>query len=208
MPRLKCPRCATVIDVAPGATPVCPACGFGSTGGTPAAAPMGTPLSPPDAWSSQAAQPQPGAFGSPPMGAFPGQQKTSGKAIAALVLGIVSVCFALYLGIICGVIGLILGVLGMKEIDRNPHAMKGKGMAIAGIVLGSIGILVQLVMLLFFGAILMSFGECIQDPNAVGCEEFQDPGAQAILSAPAMAFGPLWSAVAVPAWTQLHAWAA
>jgi hypothetical protein len=102
-------------------------------------------------------------------------QRTSGKAIAALVLGIVSVCIAAYLGVICGVIGLVLGILGMKEVDRNPQAVKGKGMAIAGVVLGSIGIVLQIIFLFIFGLAFAAIFECLEDPEAPGCEDFQDP---------------------------------
>lgn len=197
-----------MIDVAPGASPVCPACGFGSGSGSapspmvtgPTSPPVQPMMSPPDAWGTQ-----PGGF-SQPMG-MPPQQKTSGKAIAALVLGIVSVCIAVYLGLICGIIGLVLGIMGMKEIDRNPQTMKGKGMAIAGIVLGAVGILLQVIFLLIFGLAFASIFECIENPEAEGCEDFQDPDAQVTWSAPAMAVGPAWSGFLDLAGSPARPWA-
>lgn len=65
-----------------------------------------------------------------------------GKAIAALVLGIVAIVFACcctYIGIICGVLAVIFGIL---EIKKNGE---GKAMAIAGTICGGIGALVGLV---------------------------------------------------------------
>ena len=107
----------------------------------------------------------------------PGQQRTSGKAIAALVLGIVSLCIP-YVGLVTGIIAIVLGILGMKEVDREPHAVKGKGMAIAGLVLGAVALVLYLIVILFFGALLMSFDwdevqRCAEDPEAEGCEEYQ-----------------------------------
>jgi hypothetical protein len=57
---------------------------------------------------------------------------TSGKAIASLILGFLSAC----LGIIAGIPAIILGVLGLIEVDRSRGRLGGKGLAIAGLVLG------------------------------------------------------------------------
>lgn len=60
MPRLRCPRCANVIEVAPGVAPACPACGFGSA--ARASAPMvarPAPAAPPRAASPPPAAPLP-----------------------------------------------------------------------------------------------------------------------------------------------------
>src|SRR5262249_22023619 len=61
---------------------------------------------------------------------------TSGKAIASLVLGIPSVflCFLL-----TGIPALILGLIGLKDINDSRGRLGGRGMAITGIVLGVIG---------------------------------------------------------------------
>lgn len=199
-----------MIDVAPGAAPVCPACGFGSGSGSAPSPAVSGPDIPPAAppWTPPA---QGGFSAPPPMGMPPGQQRTSGKAIAALVLGIVAVCLSVYLGLICGIIGLVLGILGMKEIDRDPQMLKGKGMAIAGIVLGSIGIVLQLIMILLFGALLMSFDfeelqRCADDPEAEGCEEYQsqadDRGALSAVHGLALRLGggmPSWGLHPPPA---------
>jgi hypothetical protein len=63
--------------------------------------------------------------------------RTSGMAIASIVLGLLSFCLSLFTGIPA----IILGALSRREIERSGGRVAGKGMAIAGIVTGSIGAL-------------------------------------------------------------------
>jgi hypothetical protein len=71
-------------------------------------------------------------YGPPPYG-YPGHgyapTRTSGYAIAALVLGIVWVFW------IGSVLAVIFGHIALNETNREPQ-VQGKGMAIAGLVLG------------------------------------------------------------------------
>ena len=68
---------------------------------------------------------------------------TSGKAIASLVLGLIS--FACFL--FTGIPAIILGAMGLSDISHSKGRVEGKGMAIAGIVTGSIGsLLISLVL--------------------------------------------------------------
>ena len=62
--------------------------------------------------------------------------KTSGLAIASLVLGI---CGILTCGL-TAIVGLILGIGGLCSINKRAEQLKGKGLAIAGIVTSAIGI--------------------------------------------------------------------
>jgi prepilin-type processing-associated H-X9-DG protein len=62
---------------------------------------------------------------------------TSGKAIASLVLGLLSCCFS----ILAGIPALILGGLSLGDINRSGGRLTGRGFAIAGMVLGGIGTL-------------------------------------------------------------------
>lgn len=64
-----------------------------------------------------------------------------GFAIAALVLGIVAIvlCCLWYVSIPCGIIALILGIIGLKSSKR--------GMSIAGIVTGVIGMILSIVLI-------------------------------------------------------------
>jgi len=73
--------------------------------------------------------------------------KTSGIAIGALVLGIVSfVGLSFCIGGLLGPFASLMGVLGLREIQKDPDRLGGKGMAIAGIVLGVISSLAMIAM--------------------------------------------------------------
>lgn len=88
----------------------------------------------PQAQQSNPAWPQQSGYGQPMA-----PQQTSGKAIAALVLGIVSMIP--YLGILTFIPAIIFGVLGKKEVDASNGRLGGRGFALAGLILGCIGIL-------------------------------------------------------------------
>jgi hypothetical protein len=75
---------------------------------------------------------------------------TSGKAVAALVLGLLSLCV---LGILAGLPAIILGFMGLRDIDRGRGRLGGKGMAITGLVLGFISVLTSLLLLLLVPAV-------------------------------------------------------
>jgi len=65
-------------------------------------------------------------------------ERASGRAIAALVLGIAAItigcCFLL--NILLGPAALIVGILEYNAINRGKASIKGKGFAITGIILG------------------------------------------------------------------------
>ncbi len=63
------------------------------------------------------------------------EARTSGKAIASLVLGLMSLVCTL----LTGIPAIILGALGLSDIERSGGRIRGKGMATAGIVLGGVG---------------------------------------------------------------------
>jgi prepilin-type processing-associated H-X9-DG protein len=66
----------------------------------------------------------------------PTSTKTSGNAIASLILGILSVigCF-----FFTGIPAIICGALGLSGISKSKGRLEGKGLAIAGLVTGGIG---------------------------------------------------------------------
>ncbi len=107
---MNCPSCAAVIA---GNSQFCPKCGANlGAGGT--------------------------ATGYSPVGAVPGAavtpSRTSGKAIASLVLGIlVFVPFS-------SIAAVILGHLSLSEIRKSAGRLGGHGMAVAGLILGYMGI--------------------------------------------------------------------
>lgn len=93
--------------------------------------------------------PAPGTYVPPPMQGMYGQptyammapKSTNGFAIASLVLGISSLPFC-YGGILTGILGFILGLVGLRQINADPDRIDGKGLAIAGIVVSIVATLI------------------------------------------------------------------
>lgn len=81
-------------------------------------------------------------FSKPPMDpGFPGgETKTSGKAIASLVLGLLSFVFCCF----TGVPGLVLGILGLNEVNASGGRVQGKGLALTGIIIGALSVVLML----------------------------------------------------------------
>ena len=69
-----------------------------------------------------------------------GPPRTSGKAVASLVLGLMSFCLSVF----AGLPAIVLGVLGLNEINRSGGRVTGQVLAISGIALGSLGTLVMI----------------------------------------------------------------
>ncbi len=69
-------------------------------------------------------------------------QKKNGMAVAALVLGIISL--ALFwmglVGIICGVLAVIFGIVALNKVKADPDLAPTKGKAKGGLIMGIIGI--------------------------------------------------------------------
>jgi prepilin-type processing-associated H-X9-DG protein len=69
------------------------------------------------------------------------QEGTSGKAIASLILGLIS-CTCLP-----AIPGLILGILGLSDINKSYGRVGGRGLAISGIILNSLGLVMGFLVL-------------------------------------------------------------
>jgi len=67
--------------------------------------------------------------------------KTSGHAIAGLIVGLGGLCTC---GV-GGIAGLILSIVALKKIDASRGTLGGRGLAIAGIIASAVCILVGLV---------------------------------------------------------------
>jgi prepilin-type processing-associated H-X9-DG protein len=72
-----------------------------------------------------------------------GPVRTSGKAIASLILGLMSFLCSIFTGIPA----IILGILGLREVGRSHGRVEGQGLAIAGITTGAIGMILVCPML-------------------------------------------------------------
>ncbi|MEV6421567.1 DUF4190 domain-containing protein [Streptomyces sp. NPDC051662] len=131
-----------------------PAAPYGAGAGPGAAPGYGYPGYP------AAPQPYPGVpgYGQPGWGA-----PANGMGVAAMVLGILSVClFCLYGigGIVLGVLALIFGIVGRKRVQRGEATNEGQ--ARAGVILGSIGIALGVI---FLGFIIWGITQAINEEN-------------------------------------------
>ncbi len=70
--------------------------------------------------------------------------RTSGKAITAFVLGLLSFC----LWIFAGIPAIVYGILGLRDIGASRGRLKGQGLAIAGMILGGVAMLLAVPFLL------------------------------------------------------------
>ena len=86
-------------------------------------------------------------------------QHSSGKATAALVLGILGLFVC---PLICSVLALVFGYQGRREIDNSGGRITGRGSATAGIVLGWIGVALAVA---FIGLIVLGLavGDSVED---------------------------------------------
>lgn len=83
------------------------------------------------------------------------QDKASGMAITALVLGILSFCCC---GMFAGIPALIVGFIENGKINRGQSSPKGKWMAVVGIIMGIISLIlscIQIIWIFFFGGLNM-----------------------------------------------------
>jgi hypothetical protein len=95
----------------------------------------------------------------PPYGYPAPQQPNSGKAVTALVLGILGLVMC---GPFTAIPAIIVGRNATREIDESQGRMEGRGMAQAGFVLGIVGTVVGglaalfLVFMLLVGGVVAS----------------------------------------------------
>lgn len=131
------------------------------------------------------------AYGAPAPGGFtpaapygnPPSSGSNGMAIAALVLGLISLAGTLFCGagVLFGAIAIVLGVLGVRKANELVGQPQ-RGVAIAGIVTGALGVLASLAFILVvfvFGSSVESDFEGINtDPSDGVCDQsrfLQDP---------------------------------
>ena len=106
----------------------------------------------------------------PPQGQFVDSQyykpqpKASGMAIAAMILGILSLMCPLF---IFTILALIFGFISLNAIAREPTRLTGRGMALTGIVTGFVSFL--FVPLLLIALLLPSLGKARELANRSTC---------------------------------------
>lgn len=118
----------------------------------------------PIGFNSQGAYPPPPT---PPVYA----QKSSGKAIGALVCGILAILFSALplLGIILGIVAIVLASKAAKQIGRD-------GKATAGKVCGIVGIVFSVLAFIFWGMISCAAIAAYNDAGNVSYSYNQDDG--------------------------------
>ena len=103
--------------------------------------------------------PPPPQYGAPvpPQGGMP--PKKSGMAVASLVLGILAVIPCFWGCFIFGILGVVFGQLGKKDIRDSGGAKTGEGLAKWGFILGIVGIVAGVIywILVATGAIDLSY---------------------------------------------------
>ena len=68
-----------------------------------------------------------------------------------MVIGICGIVFSwLYFGTISGIVGLILGIIGLKS--------EKKGMAIAGIILNSLSFILAIILIIVLVGVIVAVG--------------------------------------------------
>jgi len=81
----------------------------------------------------------------------------SGFALAALVLGIVSIptflCYGV-VGLICGILAIIFWRVSVVQTRNGTRSSAWQGLARAGMICGIIGIVLGLAMMIVFGVII------------------------------------------------------
>lgn len=101
------------------------------------------------------------------MSQFPGGDnlalppKTSGLAIAGLILAIVGFCVP---GL--ALVGIILAVIALVRINAEPTRLQGRGLAIGGIIAGAVGLVVSTV-LVCGGIMLPALGKARQSAQSL-----------------------------------------
>ncbi len=93
----------------------------------------------------------------------PQVDNSKGLQIASLVLGIISIvgcCCCGFFIIPCGIVGLILGIIGMK---RAKECGVNSGMSLAGIITSAVGIVIGLIVAAFVGLAYIADNSFVED---------------------------------------------
>jgi uncharacterized membrane protein YkgB len=143
---------------------VCKNCGYLFSASNPYVAPANDPQQNAQNYSYNT---PPSGYGDPNINnynqaPYQAAPKNNGLAIASLVLGIVGVvfCWCYGFGVLTGIVGLILGIVGMKQIKKT--GAKGRGLALTGIITSGVAIVAGIIFLVF---IIFAASSLINNPD-------------------------------------------
>jgi len=139
-------------------TPSAQANTYGAAAGysAPAAPTYPTPAYAPPAYAPPVYGGPAYTSGSVPM--MDGRPSVKGMAIAGMVLGIIAdvFFFAWFIGIICGIVGLVLSSVAWRRIASGTASSDGKGFAIAGFITSLIAVGVAVLVVLAVASLFSS----------------------------------------------------
>ena len=95
----------------------------------------------------------------------PIELKTPGVAIAALVLGLLSLVF----GLLTGIPAVICGIIAISSISSNPDTRKGMGIAVAGLIVGILGTVVITFVALMIAMLMPALGRARAEARKTQC---------------------------------------
>jgi FtsH-binding integral membrane protein len=97
----------------------------------------------------------------------------NGLGVAALVLGIISLLFMIFLppiGVVLGILALIFGIIGVRRARRGEATNRGQ--ALAGAITGGIGLVASVVILTVVGIFISThhtqinqYTQCLQNAH-------------------------------------------
>ena len=118
---------------------------------TPEAAPAPTTMAPAAATTPvespyQAPSATPPAAGAAPLA--PGQAPGQGLAVGSMICGILSlvICCTGFLSSPLGIVAIVLGIVALSKIKRDPQRYAGGGLAKTGLVTGLLGLIASIIM--------------------------------------------------------------
>src|SRR2546427_6571633 len=79
--------------------------------------------------------------------------ETNSMAVAGLVMGILTMTVGLVCcGLLFNILGIIFSSVALSQIKRSPAQQAGRNLAIIGLVLSLLGLVLQIIIIIVFGA--------------------------------------------------------